>query len=51
MEGRPEEPLVFEGTCETVGFNTRLKTRLATLKKHRESQAHAALNEIMNAYQ
>ena len=28
MEGRLEEPLLFEGTCDTVVFNTWLQTRL-----------------------
>lgn len=28
MDGRLEEPLLFEGTCDTVVFNTWLKTRL-----------------------
>ena len=27
MEGRLEEPLLFEGTCDTVVFNTWLQTR------------------------
>lgn len=27
-DGRFEEPLLFEGTCDTVVFNTWLKTRL-----------------------
>ena len=28
IEGRLEEPLLFEGTCDTAVFNTWLKTRL-----------------------
>ena len=28
MEGRLEEPLLFEGTCDTGVFNTWLQTRL-----------------------
>ena len=28
MDGRLQEPLLFEGTCDTVVFNTWLKTRL-----------------------
>lgn len=28
MDGRLKEPLLFEGTCDTVVFNTWLKTRL-----------------------
>src|SRR6185437_12956592 len=28
MDGRLEEPLLFEGTCDTVVFNTWLKARL-----------------------
>jgi putative transposase len=28
MEGRLEEPLLFEGTCDTVVFNAWLKMRL-----------------------
>ncbi|MBS0150701.1 MAG: transposase [Nitrospira sp.] len=28
MDGRLAEPLLFEGTCDTVGFNTWLQTQL-----------------------
>ncbi len=28
MEGRLAEPLLFEGTCDTVGFNSWLQTQL-----------------------
>ena len=28
MEGRLQEPLLFEGTCDTGGFNAWLHTRL-----------------------
>ncbi len=102
MDGRLEEPLLFEGTFDTVGFNAWLKTRLcprlndyhlvimdnaalhksaetaklikatgatllfrppyspdftpieqdfAALKKRREYQDQATLNEIVNAYE
>lgn len=102
IEGRLDEPLLFEGTCDTAVFNTWLKTRLcprltaqhlvimdnaafhksaetaelieatgatllflppyspdfnpieqdfAALKKRREYQDHATLNEIVKAYQ
>lgn len=102
MDGRLEEPLLFEGTCDTVVFNAWLKTRLcprlnthhlvimdnaafhksaetaelieatgatllflppyspdfnpieqdfAALKKRREYQDQATLNEIVKAYQ
>ena len=101
MEGRIEEPLLFEGTCDAEVFNSWLKTRLcphlnathlvimdnaafhkspetaqiidktgatllflppyspdlnpierdfSALKKNREYQEHATLDEIVNAY-
>lgn len=102
MDGRLREPLLFEGTCDTVVFNAWLKTRLcprltvqhlvimdnaafhkspetaelikatgatllflppyspdfnpiehdfAALKKRREYQDHATLDDIVKAYQ
>jgi putative transposase len=101
IHGRLEEPLLFEGTCDTVVFNAWLKTRLcprltdqhlvimdnaafhkspetaplitetgatllflppyspdlnpiehdfAALKKHREYQEHATIDDIVKAY-
>jgi putative transposase len=102
IDGRLEEPLLFEGTCDTAVFNVWLNTRLcprlrdhhlvimdnaafhkspettplitetgatllflppyspdlnpiehdfAALKKHREYQEQATLDDIVNAYQ